>query len=415
METMGVSNGTVLSDKVRSAGVPQNRRARFTSQFFIVMGALITTMVHAQDWAPPPGPQCRGEFSREELTLSQQRDIFANHKNWLSTNSDKMDHPNRANLCEAELEEVSWAGKNLSGADMVRINLQDAVLTDTNLSRANLYGAELHRTDLSDANLTNAVVTNADLAQADLTGADLTGADLSGVDLEGARLARSNLTGAKFAPDRLPGVEAFAGVVGLSQVTMGGKSLSSPMEPLVRMREKFRNAGYRSHAKEMTSAIRKIELHSAAPGDRFFQNFIAGGKLTDFGANAWGALAWLGILLPVFFIPYYIALRLGESKHGIWRCRPKERLLRQSDEHEREVMRCGSLRAIPYAFYFSLLSAFHFGWQQLNLGNWLVRLQAREYTLEATGWVRTIAGLQSLISLYVVALFLVTYFGEPFA
>jgi len=43
-----------------------------------------------------------------------------------------------------------------------------------------------------------------------------------------------------------------------------------------------------------------------------------------------------------------------------------------------------------------------------------VRLQLREYTFRATGWVRTVAGIQSLISLYLVALALLTYFGDPF-
>jgi hypothetical protein len=67
------------------------------------------------------------------------------------------------------------------------------------------------------------------------------------------------------------------------------------------------------------------------------------------------------------------------------------------------------------AFYFSLLSATRIGWHELNVGTWITRIQPREYTLRATGWVRVVSGVQSLISVYLVALAILTYFGTPFA
>ena len=75
---------------------------------------------------------------------------------------------------------------------------------------------------------------------------------------------------------------------------------------------------------------------------------------------------------------------------------------------------CRSLRRLRLAFYFSLLSAFNLGWRDLNVGNWISRLQKHEYTLRATGWPRTVAGLQSLLSVYLLALWVLTYFGRPF-
>jgi hypothetical protein len=64
--------------------------------------------------------------------------------------------------------------------------------------------------------------------------------------------------------------------------------------------------------------------------------------------------------------------------------------------------------------YFSVLSAFNIGWRELNVGNWIQRLQAKEYTLKATGWVRTVSGVQSLISAYLLAIWALTYFGQSF-
>ena len=62
----------------------------------------------------------------------------------------------------------------------------------------------------------------------------------------------------------------------------------------------------------------------------------------------------------------------------------------------------------------SLLSAFQIGWKELTIGNWITRLVPREYTLRATGWVRVVAGVQSLFSVYFLALWVLTYFGRPF-
>ena len=71
-------------------------------------------------------------------------------------------------------------------------------------------------------------------------------------------------------------------------------------------------------------------------------------------------------------------------------------------------------KAVVLGVYFSILSAFNIGWRELNVGNWIQRLQANEYTLKATGWIRPFTGVQSLISAYLLAIWALTYFGRPF-
>jgi hypothetical protein len=65
------------------------------------------------------------------------------------------------------------------------------------------------------------------------------------------------------------------------------------------------------------------------------------------------------------------------------------------------------------AFYFSLLSATRIDWRDFNGGTWITRIQPRQYSLQATGWVQVVSGLQSLHSVYLVALAILTYFGTP--
>jgi hypothetical protein len=74
----------------------------------------------------------------------------------------------------------------------------------------------------------------------------------------------------------------------------------------------------------------------------------------------------------------------------------------------------GPGKALAYGVYFSILSAFHIGWRDLNVGSWIARMQLREYSLRPTGWIRLLSGVQSLLSVYLLALAVVTYFGRPF-
>ena len=57
-----------------------------------------------------------------------------------------------------------------------------------------------------------------------------------------------------------------------------------------------------------------------------------------------------------------------------------------------ERLQARSLLAIAWAAWFSLLSAFQIGFREFSVGNWLTRVHPRQFTLEPTGWVRTVAG-----------------------
>ena len=74
----------------------------------------------------------------------------------------------------------------------------------------------------------------------------------------------------------------------------------------------------------------------------------------------------------------------------------------------------GLLAAIGWGFYFSMLSPFHIGWRDLSVGTWISRVQPTEFALRGRGWVRVVSGAQSLISVYLVAMWVLTYFGRPF-
>jgi hypothetical protein len=135
----------------------------------------------------------------------------------------------------------------------------------------------------------------------------------------------------------------------------------------------------------------------------------------------WGLLGFI----PCFAFFYWIALQHASSRSGLWMIVPADRLTKGRGQER--VLRIrppaaktwkgrfmGEFRLFRTSFYFSLLSAFHLGWREFNVGTWVARMQPREYTLRATGWVRTVSGVQSLLSVYLLALWILTYFGRPF-
>lgn len=154
----------------------------------------------------------------------------------------------------------------------------------------------------------------------------------------------------------------------------------------------------------------------------------------QYGMNPGRPLEILGLGLFLFTLPYLLALRTRDPETGIWVILPSDRVLdrKLGDRPFKLTFRLPSppfpekrgyrfkgrlwrgLRGLRLAFYFSLLSAFNIGWRELNVGTWITRIQKREYNLRATGWVRMLSGIQALLSVYLLALWALTYFGRPF-
>jgi hypothetical protein len=285
---------------------------------------------------------------------------------------------------------------------------------------ANLSGADLSGADLSDADLSNGVylIGSSILEEEDFggssiallgNGADLGGAKLIGTNLSGADLSGANLATAVFdlKPGSLPAIPNLALAENISQLTF----YVSP-QSLVALREEFKKAGMRKQEREITYVIKSKETKRAHRFERA-SNFILFDLTSQYGMSPGRPLRIIGFLVLLFSLPYLIALMKSEGA-GIWMVWAKDRLPKDDGQDEPVRLKKRGLPLLWTAFYFSLLSAFNIGWRDINVGNWAARVQSHDYTLKATGWVRTVSGLQSLITVYLLALWVLTYFGRPF-
>jgi hypothetical protein len=400
-------------------------------------------------------------------TPQELKEILASHRGWLANQPGKdplppRDHyleevepvypdwrsralsrPERANLSEAELSGANLSGAELSGANLSGASLVGAVLNEARLidadlrsarlNGAQLIGATLSNSDLSNANLLNAVLSNARLRSADLTQANMFHAILCNANLRyaivtGTTLAYADLTRATYAPKSAPPDSYVAGILGLSTVAfVPGEEIG-----LVQLRKLLQDAGLRDLEREATYTIERLRTKSYFQNRRFGRGhsaiegtfrMVAFDWTTAYGKNP-GRAGLLIILLWLLCIPAFSwSVVRPESKDnvgGIYQVFPKDRIVAVPTGHPpaegiSELVTDPDWKsAIPRAAYFSLISATNIGFQQFTPGDWIGRLQSQEYALKAEGWVRSVAGAQSLLSLYLLAIWVLTYFGRPF-
>jgi uncharacterized protein YjbI with pentapeptide repeats len=328
-----------------------------------------------------------------------------------------------AKLIEAKLSSADLTSANLSGAILFDADLYAASLSRINLTRARLIRAKLSTADLTSAYLISADLSGAKLASAKLSGAILFGANLSAADLSaadlasayltsanlsGANLTRANLSNAQFEPATVPSGPSFVGATGLDTLKWYGWPTG-----MVLLRNAFKEAGMREQERQVTYAQLKTQ-RAKMGGLEGTLRYIFFEATSDWGMSPARPLWMMLGLIPVFALLYTLPIARPSPTTALWRIWDKDRARKDQGQDEPEQLTVRGYRLPLYALFFSILSAFYIGWRELNVGSWIARLNPYEFTLKGTGWVRTVSGIQSLISVYLLALAVLTYFGRPF-
>jgi Pentapeptide repeats (8 copies) len=362
--------------------------------------------------------------------------LLEQHELWMDS---KEKSGARADLSGADLSHADLRG-TLFGADLRFANLSGAILRLADLSYADLSHADLSHADLSFADLSGADLSHADLfgaqlmfaklrfaglsdadLRAGLGATDLSGANLSGADLSGAILLDASLGGALFEPKNLPPSESIAGARGLEML----RYRDNP-GPLTQLRKQFQDAGFREQERAITCALnRYAQPYGSAEG---LFKWIAFDLTCEYGFS-YGRPLLIVLLLWLFFSGVYAEFISRSANSGIYFVGTRWSRGRSNTQGIRirpraiHAAKCWKLpflwlrrewRVLRAAMFFSLMSAFNIGFRDINFGRWLRLLTKREYDLKAVGWARTVSGLQSLLSVYLIALWVLSYFGRPF-
>lgn len=370
--------------------------------------------------------------------------IVADNKAWVESKGQRgtpanLNHANLrfANLTDQFLEGIDFTGSDLTCSELRGADLEGATLVDAILTKASLTGAHLSGADLEGATLVDAILT-----KAVLVGADLSGTDLCGAKLDQTNFTFANLKGANFEPRTEWDIASLALTENLEIA-----KYTDTLGPLAKLRKDFSDDGYLDQVRKVTYAIRRRDaaLLKARcmdnPNDADFkiasmlfpneQRWLACFRYTvnvvffDFAAK-YGlnpvrplgllTLLWLGCA-PI----YYLFIHFGKTS-GLYKKST------DSDDAQQKLVKIGAhvpvkarsypavreLRLFGTALFFSLIASFDFGYGELSPGQWLRRLTRRPYTVKVQGWARVVAGWQSLLSMYLVVLAFLSYFGHPF-
>jgi uncharacterized protein YjbI with pentapeptide repeats len=374
-----------------------------------------------------------------------------------------------ANLKKASLQELDFRATDLThvnfeGAEMSQVQFQKCRLRQANLRNAKLKQAQFWSCEGS-----NAEFGNANLQEARFSKGDFTDAEFVDADLERARFDNTSVKDANFETAVLEGVVWQAkGIPDLNGMMLaaGLEKLTFTEQPgaLIQLRKALQEAGLREQERKVNFALQRARIDNLARGTlvvdegfglrpptaaerlevafhRIFFDWTC-----RYGLDTGKPLQLVTYLILLCAIPYACVIlrrpptapevepaepkpiaetpaapRIPNPASGIWAvpldkrvaATPGNPVLLHVDLSRKGWLR-GLLSAATFGLFFSAISAFSTGYRDLDIGRWIERIKPEESTLRPTGWVRTVAGVQALLCFYLLALWLLTYFGRPF-
>jgi hypothetical protein len=306
---------------------------------------------------------------------------------------------------------------------------------------AQLGGAIFHGSDLTDSVFVDADLEQASFDRWNLSGPStiLRGVTFSGVDLTGASFDHADMAGVHFEPDKLPAAKDIAQAINLDQMTY-----NDDPSALASLRQLFRDGGFSFQDSQINYALHVRQQQLLAEHCTLWTKSVhgsyrsctdyLGSKLIDwtcqYGMNLWrpvalGLWAWVGFTLLFFSFMHhpgpsglYLAVAPGLTlEPEAIRSAPQVRSTIAWEALKRKevlVWLREELRLLGIAAFFSLVNGFNIGFKDADVGRWIRLLPAREFEFRAVGWSRTFAGVQALLTLYLLAIWVLCLFGHPF-
>jgi uncharacterized protein YjbI with pentapeptide repeats len=324
-----------------------------------------------------------------------------------------------ANFDRSEMLGASFLGSQLIGSSFKNAHLDDVDFEGASITTASFDSAHLMNAKFRDARAETsawrgAKIEDSDFRDADLRAADFEGASIEESDFSGANMNGVSLKSASFDPR--PGGLPSSALLGGLRVNEQLRYERSPLG-LVAIRSAMKEAGRDEDERRLTYSIERRRTRELIRGtwnenvEGFFR-LVMFEWTAGYGLVPGRPLLILFGLIPTFGVVYWFAI-VSASAPKIWIVPGNDDLPNKKRDSAHAVKKRG-LGTAARALQFSLLSAFQVGWRDLNVGNWLSRLQWQDYSLSATGWVRSVSGFQSLVSVYLLAIWALTFFGKPF-
>lgn len=377
-----------------------------------------------------------------------------------------------ANHVWVESHHAEGKRAELEGADLRRVDLQGKDLREADLSGANLSGSLVGGVFMDRADLRNATLTDAKMA-----GAMLRGANLGGAEMAKAWLFGADLESAVFEPNSNPDVRGIAGSLHLERIRyqtrpdamtelrkeLGDRGFREAERKVIYAinRTETEQSLFYAKSQWMRCAPRWILSHEDEERRKRIDSILNNPSLTEEQKAPWRNCSMASALyaliayqfrtvffdwtcaygmLPgralriIFFLwlvctVIYYAFARFTTQSAIFKVDIQEETDKSPEtktitrlgapgtgtKGKRFRRTVGEFRLLCWTAYFSLLNGLRLGFHDFDFGKWLSLLSSCPRDIKSTGWIRTIGGMQSLVTLYLVALWVLTFFGNPFS
>jgi uncharacterized protein YjbI with pentapeptide repeats len=318
-----------------------------------------------------------------------------------------------ADFSEFSLQGINLAKRNLAGAKLTGTDLRGANLRETNFERAKLTEAKLNGIDAAAINLTGANLTNAELMGASFWEARLKMANFSGAKLQGANFIETDLTNAVFGnadlnsvifePCSLSSSSNIALAANLDRLTY-----EKNPHALVELKKSFFALGFISQSKRVNAALQRKNQTTL--------EFVLYDLTCEWGSNHRRPLVLLAISWFLFGVLYWMFAKKRYAESNRYILASEKGLGKELDKEPGDWKDLrGFWLKVGVAFLFSLQRALRIGFREISPNHWLMMLLPPDFELKSRGWPRFVSGVQSLLSVALIVLSLLSYFGRPFA
>lgn len=352
----------------------------------------------------------------------------------------KGDDPDTAKRTRAELDSLLgqhelWISSPEDNRQGSRLLLPGAHLENAPLESTDLRGAHLENVILSKAHLENTILAETHLENAILFQAHLENAVLHGAYLDSTQFLGADLTGCRFEPTTLPPANFIAHVRGLKRL-----GYDDNPSALTLLAKQFGDNGFKQQQRDVYCSLKRHNPEDELGIIGYWIEYVLFDLTSEFGSNLFRPWLWFGGIYLISFLIYFMSMQRKNNKGIIiilptpdYRLINYRAFMHTIDGESAKtylnyanmyVKYCLSasnnwipmrIRMIWWALFFSGLCAFNIGFRDINFGRWLRNLTRTEFDIKATGWVRVVAGFQALFSVYLVALWIVSFAGTPFA
>jgi hypothetical protein len=339
-----------------------------------------------------------------------------------------------------------FVGNNVDGAKFVcddMTGIRFRFESPAALKKAEFTDCDMSGSDFTAVNGEEIKFRHDTLTKARFDAAKLKGSIFEGGDLKDATFLASDMSGVLFAPDTLPNDRSLARALSLSRIRAPYNEVA-----LFQLRNQFREAGNASQAREITYAIESGRQERYAGecstgldstlvigrGERlaacgmYSIRALAFSFTCHFGLTPWRPLlllVYMWVLCTILLFVILASTRKRLVSIAVTRAlggktRVREYGIGEFREHLvfnakglRRLVR-SVLRFLRISARLSLVNLFNLQFRDVEVGKWLRMMSFRDYDLKPKGIVRTISGIESILSLYLIALWVLVYFGDPF-